>query len=105
MVSVINYRKELRDEILWSLTEVMKLEELRNNVIHSPILEKSDKSVESWHHLGNKRAKQLERKNLIREMRWFYDTAIVLRQRIEYLTTCLRGNKNPIFPRPRLPTR
>jgi hypothetical protein len=103
----IGYRipKELRDEILWCLTEVNKLEELRNNAIHAPVLVKDDQSLVAWHHLGNRRAKQLAEKDLLKEFRWFYETTLVLRQYCEHLAICLRANEIPQEIRPRLPTR
>ena len=95
----------LRTEILWCLSEIGKLEDLRNNVIHSPVYEDHTGKVVAWFELGNPRAKGLANKDLRKEIGWFCDTAIVLRQYCDGLADCVRRPHQPLSTRPTLPNR
>jgi hypothetical protein len=99
--------KNLKKEALWVIAEINKLENLRNDAIHSPFFAKADGSIEAWHHLGNQRAQGLKGKKVIKEFVWFYDTTIVLREYAEILTEAIRMRipKNPLPKRPQLPNR
>jgi hypothetical protein len=95
----------LRTEIVWCLREIGKLEDLRNNVIHSPVYEDHTGKVVAWHELGNPRAKGLANKDLLKEIGWFYDTAVVLRQYCDGLSDCVGRPQKSLSTRPTLPNR
>jgi hypothetical protein len=101
-----NLADDLRSEIKWVLSETNKLEDLRNNALHSPFLNSDDGTVFAWHQLGNKRAINLAKKsNLLKELRWFYDATLILREYTELLSETIRYPTQPIPQRPSLPNR
>lgn len=100
-----NIPKSLRIEIKWVLKQAVSLEDLRNDALHSPLLVSDDGSVFAWHQLGNKRAKKLADKDLLKECGWFYDTIIILREYTEILADNLRWPQKPLPGRPQLPNR
>jgi hypothetical protein len=101
-----NLADNLRCEIKWVLSETNKLEDLRNNALHSPFLNSDDETVFAWHQLGNKRAVSLAKKNnLLKELRWFYDATLVLREYTESLSEAIRNPTKPVPRRPLLPNR
>ena len=104
---VINYdlRPEMRQELKWVLTEATKLEELRNNAVHAPLLEESNGKVIAWHQLGNRRAKGLAGKELLKEFNWFYDTILVLREYAAVLERIMWNANESLPPRPKLPNK
>ncbi len=106
-LNVLGYKisKNLRKEILWCLGEIKKLEDLRNDAIHSPVLLDEKSNVIAWHHLGNERAKKLADKDLVSEFRWFYARVIILRQYCECLAKSLRFPNETLIARPTLPNR
>jgi hypothetical protein len=95
----------IRAEVKWVLKNATNLEEVRNNALHSLLLNSHDGTVFSWHQLGNKRAEKLANKDLLKEFGWFYDTIIVLREYAEILSDAI-GRPNESLPgRPSLPNR
>ena len=98
-------RGKMQVELMWLLKEVEKIEELRNNALHSPFFKDVNGNVFPWHQLGNKLAKKLAKKNPLTEFRWFYDTAIVLRDYAEVLGEAIHQTENQPLIRPRLPSR
>jgi len=100
-----NINKKLRDEIEYVLKETTNLEELRNNLLHSPVLDEKG-IVFAWYHLGNRRAKGLAGKDVLFEARYFYDSAIILREYTEKLIRVLEQEPGYSLPgRPSLPNR
>ncbi len=100
-----NIKKKLRDEIQWVLTETTKLEELRNNLLHSPVLHEQG-VVFAWYQLGNRRAKGLAGKDVLFEARYFYDSAIILREYTVKLVRVFEQEPGYSLPgRPSLPNR
>ena len=95
----------LRTEFLWCLVEIGKLEDLRNNAIHSPVYEDHTGTIVAWYELGHPRAKGLANKDLLKEFGWFYDTTVVLRQYCDRLSDCVRRPHEPLPTRPTLPNR
>lgn len=93
-----------RTEILWVLREADKLEDLCNDALHAPLYADGG-SVFPWHQLGNKRAKKLNGKNLLKEYSWFYETTIVLREYTEKLYSNFGSPNDPLPIRPKLPSR
>lgn len=93
----------LRTELNWLIEEVGKLEDLRNDAIHSPTIVTEDGAVSPWFQLGHVRAKKFKGKNLLRELRRFYDTAILLREFSEKLECALNSPRDPLPARPTLP--
>jgi len=110
----------LRDDVLWLLGEVDKLEDARNTAIHSPLLLKVDDSrlavgnitvnlgVPSvvpnlW--LKNSRAMKLEQKDLLTEFRWCRDASMVLRDYALMLEYATMPEECPWPDRPSLPNR
>jgi hypothetical protein len=93
-----------KTEILWVLERADRLEDLRNDALHAPLYGDGG-TVFAWHQLGNKRAKKLEGKNLLKEFSYFYDTTVVLREYTEKLSANLRSPNDPLPNRPKLPSR
>jgi hypothetical protein len=107
-LNVINYKiwQRLRAEIEWVLKQATKLEDLRNNLLHSPALMDEFGEVFAWHHLGHKRAKHFAGKDVLQEAKYFYDTVIVLREYTETLIENLNLAPDGLLPgRPSLPNR
>jgi hypothetical protein len=94
----------LRRELKWILKETSNLEEIRNNALHSPFLKNHDGSISSWHHLGNKRAKNIANKDVILEFTKFYDRAVALRDYAEAVRECIGREHIELPSRPVLPT-
>jgi hypothetical protein len=97
-----------REEIEWILKEANKIEDLRNDALHSPLIllgTKQKSRVIPSHHFGHARAAKLNKLDMLREFRWFRGTATALRDyagRIEY---ALDHPENAWPDRPRLPSR
>ncbi len=100
-----NINTKLRDEIEWVLKQTTNLEELRNNLLHSPVLDEKG-VVFAWYHLGNRRAAGLAGKDVLFEARYFYESAIILREYTEKLIRVLQQEPSFSLPgRPSLPNR
>lgn len=110
-LNVINYNipQKLKAEINWVLKHATNLEDSRNDLLHSPVFKNGPTDIFAWHHLGNKRAKKLEGKDILKEAIWFYDSVIVLRDYTEILIGALSQIRSPpgatLPKRPSLPNR
>lgn len=107
---------KLIEDVEWLLTETAKLEDMRNNIIHTPLLliTKSD-----FPELNNKvfpnslsaRGGKLAGKDVLKEHRWCRDSAIVLRDYAEAIQLTLYLHSTGKLPlgawphRPPLPNR
>lgn len=105
------------DDVGWLLTEATKLEDMRNNVVHAPLLliTKSELYPEV-HNLvlpnaQSPRGGKLLGKDLLKEYRWCRDAAIVLRDYAEAIQLILYWHSLAALPpdawprRPTLPNR
>lgn len=97
--------ENLRMEIVWCLTEIGKLEDLRNDAIHTPVYENHKGKIVAWFELGHPRAKGLANKDLLLEFAWFYDAAVVLRQYCGELSGFVGRSDGSAPTRPKLPNR
>ena len=100
-----NLRTKMHKELKWIQSETTKLEELRNNAIHSPLLEEPKGQIIAWHQLGNKRAKGLAGKNLLKEFHRFYETILVWREYAATLERIMWAVNVPLPARPQLPNK
>lgn len=99
--------QHLRTEITWILGRIDTLEDMRNDVLHSPMFNSGD-AILPAHELGHQRAKKLAGKDLLFELTWFYDTAITLRDYAVQISSHLRrpsGLSGALPERPQLPNR
>lgn len=103
-------------DLLWILQEVDSLEDARNTAIHSPLVyfewlvdtnNPSKGTILPNLIYGNERAFKLARKDMLTEFRWCRDTALVFRDFVELINTCLSFGVelNPWPDRPSLPNR
>ena len=81
---------KLADDVTWLLDEADKLEDARNDAIHSPLASFAADNIWAQHQgiagrivpsvaFGNRRAMKLARKDLLTEFRWCRDASLVLR--------------------------
>jgi len=98
-------RPEIRKEIGWILDRATSLEDLRNDAVHSPLLDETDGRVYAWYQLGNQRAKKLAKKDLLKEFSWFYDTIVELREYATKLEGIMWNSSEPVPQRPELPNK
>jgi hypothetical protein len=99
-----NLPTNIRCEIKWVLHEARKLEDTRNDALHSPLLSEKG-TVFAWYQLGHARAEKLANKDLLKVFGWFYDTVIILRQYTELLSDAIGQPNEPLPKRPSLPNR
>ena len=109
-LNAINYNIpiKLKSEMKWVLKIARGIEDTRNDLLHAPVFKESSNNIFAWHHLGNKRAKKLNEKNLVHEARFFYDTVVVLRDYTEVLIVTFNRQRIPgvtLPKRPSLPNR
>lgn len=103
------------EPILFILRETSKLEDARNNMIHSPLvfmspeladmLDKDAAGVVPYDWYGNPRARRLLRKNLLIEFRWLRDSATALTNYAFSINHAWGERSGPLLDRPKLPTR
>jgi hypothetical protein len=101
-------------EIAWVLAETEKLEEARNNIVHSPlvfldalfaeVLERPQ-GVTPHDLQGNPRATKLSGKDLLIEFRWFRETCMTLGLYARSLSRVSGAGNAPLPNRPKPPTR
>lgn len=107
------------EDIKWLCGEADKLEDIRNNTIHAPLVmtaPKTDalnsKDKKRLHEISqiepqafylNRRAARLSNKDLLSEFRWCRDTALTLRDYSESLFSALRQGGVAWPRRPKLP--
>lgn len=81
---------KLADDVMWLLDEADKLEDARNDSIHSPLASFAADNIWAQHQgiagrivpsvaFGNRRAIKLARKDLFTEFRWCRDASLTLR--------------------------
>lgn len=89
------------------LTEAQKLEDDRNNAIHSPLASTNNKSpyVYPLAAFGNRRAQRLQGQDILKEYRRLRDTAIMLRDYAGQLGTAISREHTTLPKTPRPPKR
>jgi hypothetical protein len=109
------------NDLTWILSEANKLEDIRNNAVHTPLrwigdspivrafMSAHDVEVYPSVSLGNQRAvklaKQNLRKDLVRQFRWARDASLVLRDFTILIHRALTVEGAPWPHRPSLPNR
>ncbi|MFZ0845261.1 MAG: hypothetical protein WAM62_05660, partial [Pseudolabrys sp.] len=97
-----------REEIEWILNEATKIEDRRNDALHSPLIllgtKKKSRVVPSYH-FGHTRAERLNKVDILREFRWFRDTATALRDYAGKIEGALSRLDTAWPDRPQLPNR
>ena len=97
--------EDAKKEVSWILKRADALEEIRNNALHSPLFQSGDDPVVPHHELGHRRAKHLANKDMLKEFRWFYDTATILRDYALDLQAAIQLPSISWPDRPDLPNR
>lgn len=93
-----------RKEITWLIKQAKSIEDLRNDLLHSPFM-KSGELIFPYHGGLHTRAKKLTGKDILKEARWFYETTIALRDYAEEIEEALRRPQIAWPQRPTLPNR
>jgi hypothetical protein len=97
------------DDIEWVLNQADKIEDLRNDALHSPVIllgTKAKARPAPNHYFGHVRARKLSERDFIAEFRRFRATATKLRDFVGRLDLALLNYPNGSWPsRPSLPTR
>jgi hypothetical protein len=101
---------KLAEDVTWLLDEADKLEDARNDAIHSPLTTFTPDNFGSIDHIApslafdNRRAMKLARKDLLTEFRWCRDASLVLRDFAEQIYEAVAART--AWPdRPSLPNR
>lgn len=93
-------------DIRWACRQITALEDLRNDIVHTPYVlwKREVDRVAVFYDLGNRRAGKLKYKNLLAEINWCRDSAILLR---DYVLDLEQNFDSPDTwpPRPSLPNR
>ncbi len=100
----LNLSKEARAEISWILSRATAIEDLRNDLLHSPFVN-SFGNIRPLHLGVHNRAIGLETKNLLAECHWFYTTATMLRDHADKIDEALSRPNATLLKRPKLPDR
>jgi hypothetical protein len=99
-----------RDDLLWLCGQADRVEESRNDAVHSPLwvddLNPQRRQVQPRTEFGHKRAKNLATKNLLAEFRWCRDYSILLGQFADDIRLSLTTDGQTPWPhRPKEPRR
>jgi hypothetical protein len=101
--------RKFQDDVKWLCGRIDRLEDLRNDAIHSPywafVRGFNDVVVMPNINLGHARAKKLFSKNLLTEFRWCRDSAIALSKFAWQMDLALSDYTLPWPDRPDLPDR
>lgn len=97
--------KAIKPEVLWVLGRADALEDLRNDVFHSPFFTSESGAVTPNWSSGHQRAKKLYDKDLLKEFDWFYRSTLVLRDYAWEIDRVVRDKQRSLPERPRLPSR
>lgn len=101
-----------REEIAWLIDQANSLADLRNDAAHAPFSLTHDPDgvlrVLPFTHLGNPRAKNLYGKDVLKQLTWFYETAIILTNHANELAAAIsivKYEQQTLPDRPKLPNR
>lgn len=94
-----------KPEVLWAIQRADSLEDLRNDILHSPFFASERGDVEPLWQAGHQRAKKLAGKDLLREMNWFYGATLIVRDYAWEISQAVRHERNSLPERPGLPNR
>ena len=98
----------LQEDIRWLCDNAKKLEDFRNDALHSPFWlgAKGKAEFMSLTIFGHIRAKKLDGKNMLKDFKWCRDTSVVLSDFAWQIARCVPGPNNVPWPeRPKLLTR
>jgi hypothetical protein len=100
----------LTDDVLWLLKETERLAEHRNVAIHAPLITLTDVAtgitrVEAETFFGNRRAKSLKGKDIMRELAWCAECADALSRFAANLVQEMNASPLSWPERPSLPAR
>ncbi len=109
-------RTEFRKDVKWLLKEATKIEDARNDAVHSPLIavdnsfynlvfKKKEPVAPAWNSFNPRAAKLRKKENLLNEFRYCRDASIVIS---DFARDVHRALINPQLPwpdRPRLPSR
>ena len=96
------------EDIEWILSEANKIEDLRNDALHSPVILFGNKTKQDpvpADHFGHIRAKKLSEKDFLKEFRRFRDTATTLRDFAAKIDMAIAAPHRGWPKTPRLPIR
>jgi hypothetical protein len=109
-------RPTLKDDVKWMLKEADKIEDTRNDAIHSPLFAvdnslygmtstSNEPIAPAWWLFNPRAAKLSKRQNLLHEFRYCRDAAIVLSDYARGIDRALINPQRPWPDRPRMPNR
>jgi hypothetical protein len=109
-------RPTLKGDVKWMLKTADKIEDARNDAIHSPLFAvdhslygmtstSNEPIAPAWWLFNPRAAKLSQRQNLLHEFRYCRDAAIVLSDYVRGIDHALINAQRPWPDRPRLPTR
>ena len=101
----LDIRKDVRGEFRWLLKEINKLEDHRNNAVHSLLMKGDEGIAAGAHQFGHQRAKRLADKDPLREFQWLYDSIVTVRDHSAALINCVRDAQHPLPERLKMPSR
>lgn len=97
--------KAIKPEVIWVINRTDSLEDFRNDMIHSPFLASPAGQMEPIWQSGHRRAKKLAGKDLLKELTWFYDATLILRDYAWEIDQAARHGRDSLPGRPTLPNR
>jgi hypothetical protein len=93
--------------IEWLLGEADRIADRRNDAIHAPcsiVAGEGDFEIIAVSFFGNKRAKKLRGKDILREFSWYESSAEALKQHVRDVIFALSDARVPWPSKPRMPT-
>lgn len=92
---------KIRAEIKWILKHATDLINLRNELVHSPFVN-SNGSIGPLHLGVHRKALTFERRDVLQECTWFFESAIILRNYVDNLEEALTRPDYTLPERPQL---
>lgn len=103
----IDWRRNIINDIEWLCGKADKLEDARNDALHSPFWATKENdgktTVIAVTGLGHVRARKFQGKDVLSELRWCRDATTVLRNFAMEIEHALKDYKRPWPDRPKLP--
>ena len=104
-----DWQKRIMGDVEWLCGQADKLEDARNDALHSPFWAAKETSGKTTivpvTGLGHVRARKFQGKNVLFELRWCRDATTVLRNFAMEIEHALKDYRRPWPDRPRLPNR
>lgn len=106
----IAINKKLADDVKWLCGQADRLEDTRNDALHSPLFgsgrKRAERTVTPITGLGHIRAQKLaDTKNVLKHFEWCRDSAMALTEYCRDLDRAFAERKNTWPDRPKLPNR